>query len=222
MTEEKKDDKPKFDKKRMAPRHRREAIELWERGEVTIDDLSKRYNKHPDTFRRLFRENGVEKGSKAKKFEEKVAEKVEKQLSDDAIETANRIKETRDGSYRMLKAIQALVSHEIRKAQEENRSLATTEKTMKALKLSAETVEITRRGRFDILGLNKDDYDDEEVPDLEVRELTDEEIRRRMAAAEAEMEDEDDLDVVESNIKKGITGGPPSPDDEEKGKGTEQ
>lgn len=193
--------KPAEEKKRkcLTPRQTREAIELWEQGAVTLEDLAKRFDKHKDTFARLFRRVGAVKGAKKAQAEELAQKQVEEDLLKEAAEIRAKVKETRDQSYNLLKGVTTLVGVTIAKAREENRALGTIEKDLKSLKLAAEAIEIARRGRYDILGLSKDNPDDEELPALEIIEKADDEIRAAAEAALAQVEDEDLDDIDEDD-----------------------
>src|SRR5690606_16093373 len=117
------------------------------------DDLAKKFKKNRGTFVRLFQTEGVEKGSGAKELQEKVQEKVQEDLANDATVLANRIRETKEEHYKMSSGIAKLVWFTITKARQDGKPIATVAYDLKALKVAAETLKITREDRYAVLGI---------------------------------------------------------------------
>lgn len=193
-------DKPK----KRAIRHltasqKAQAIELWRSGEVTLDDLARKFKKNRDTFSNLFKREGVEKGSAKKELERRVQEKVQEDLANDAVVLANRIRETKEEHYKMAAGIAKLVWFTITKARQDNKPIASVGYDLKALKVAAETLRITREDRYAVLGISPDDDGEEKpLPDLVVQELTAEDIRKMQR--DTFLKAADDLDVDPSDL----------------------
>lgn len=160
-----------------------EAIALWKAGAVSLADLEKKFKKDRTTFLRVFKEAGVTKGETAEENAKKVQEAVEQTLINDATVLAERIKNTKDETYKIASAIRRAVGMLIVKAQRENVPFATLANDMKALQLGANTIKIVREECYAVLGVSVDDAnEDKPLPDLEIRELTIEDIKKMHAA----------------------------------------
>lgn len=66
-----------------------EAVALWRTGSVTLEELGKKYKKHPETLSRLFTRMGIEKGSGAAEAVRKVMATVEARTLSDTEETVS-------------------------------------------------------------------------------------------------------------------------------------
>ena len=168
---------------RMTPRQWAEAEALWESGEVTLDDLAKRFDKDRSAFVRYFKKHGIVKGSRAAARKEEVKEAVAAAGIDEATVLANRIRETKEDHYKMSSALAKLVWAEVLTAKKDEKPFSAIKDNLKALDNAMNVLMKARMERFAILGLNKDDYVDEGgLPELVISELTAaqiEELRNR-------------------------------------------
>lgn len=197
---------------RMTPRQWAEAEALWEAGEVTLDDLATRFDKDRSAFVRYFKKHGIVKGSRAAARKEEVKEAVAAAGIDEATVLANRIRETKEDHYKMSSALAKLVWAEVLTAKKDEKPFSAIKDNLKALDNAMNVLMKARMERFAILGLDKDDYVDEDgLPELVISELTAaqiEELRNRdeegLEAGTAvipetlqeEIEDEDEEDGV--------------------------
>ena len=197
---------------RMTPRQWAEAEALWESGEVTLDDLAKRFNKDRSAFVRYFKKHGIVKGSRAAARKEEVKEAVAAAGIDEATVLANRIRETKEDHYKMSSALAKLVWAEVLTAKKDEKPFSAIKDNLKALDNAMNVLMKARMERFAILGLNKDDYVDEGgLPELVISELTAaqiEELRNRdeegleagiaviPETLQEEIEDEDEEDGI--------------------------
>lgn len=197
---------------RMTPRQWAEAEALWEAGEVTLDDLAARFDKDRSAFVRYFKKHGIVKGSRAAARKEEVKEAVAAAGIDEATVLANRIRETKEDHYKMSSALAKLVWAEVLTAKKDEKPFSAIKDNLKALDNAMNVLMKARMERFAILGLDKDDYVDEDgLPELVISELTAaqiEELRNRdeegLEAGTAvipetlqeEIEDEDEEDGV--------------------------
>jgi hypothetical protein len=179
--------------KALTPAEKAEAVALWRSGNVTLADLEKKFKRRPETFSRLFKAMDVKKGEAAAEVQEKIAQKVEARMLNDAEETASRIAKAKDEHYRMSSGIAKLAWSEIAKAKAENRPLSTALETMKTLQLAASTISKSREEVWKILQIDKFDEDDEDgsLPELVIRELTTDEVKGMQSAAAPG----DDMDI---------------------------
>ena len=197
---------------RMTPRQWAEAEALWEAGEVTLDDLATRFDKNRSAFVRYFKKHGIVKGSRAAARKEEVKEAVAAAGIDEATVLANRIRETKEDHYKMSSALAKLVWAEVLTAKKDEKPFSAIKDNLKALDNAMNVLMKARMERFAILGLDKDDYVDEDgLPELVISELTAaqiEELRNRdeegLEAGTAvipetlqeEIEDEDEEDGI--------------------------
>lgn len=172
-----------------------EAISLWAAGNVTLEQLSERYQKNRATFIRLFNKVGVAKGERAEEQSKKIAKEIEKSAVDDAAKIAERIRETKDDSYKLARVIERLITGEIIEARTKKIPYSAKAGNIKTLVEAAKGLKITREERYAILGIGQE-TDDEEIPDLNVNELTAEEIKLIQQASLEETKDEDDMDDI--------------------------
>lgn len=172
---------------------------LWRQGEMTVDQLAKLFKKDRSTILRLFKDNGVVKGSDKKAVEERVQEQVQRQIVDDASVIAGRIRDTKDEHYKMANGIAKLTWKVIVDAQQAKKPMASVSGDLKALKAAAETLRIAREERYAVLGIVEGDQgDDGDLPTLAVTELTAKDIKEmnRRAALQAA----DELGIAALNV----------------------
>lgn len=161
--------------KHLTPAQKAEIQQLWRLGEVTLEDLAKRFDKNISTIKSVLK--GVKKGELAEEVKKKVEEEVEKTVVDDASEYARRVKETKEEHYRMAAAIAKLTYATIGAAKRDGVPLATVGGDIKTLQLAAQTLKITREERYAVLGITLDDDNaDKPLPELVVQELTQDDI----------------------------------------------
>lgn len=165
-------------KRHLTASQKAEAIALWRAGEVTLDDLAKKFKKDRTTFVRLFDAAGVKKGEAKEETEKRVQEAVERAIVDDATVLANRVKETREDHYKYATGLAKLTWSIVVKTTQEGRAIGTAAADMKALQLASQVMKTVREERYAILNINNDaDDEDRPLPDLVVQELTAEDIR---------------------------------------------
>ena len=164
---------------RLTPRQWAEAAALWQSGEVTLEDLENRYGASKETFSRKFSAMGVKKGENAAQHAERVREEITRGAIQDAALIAQRVRRTKEDHYEWSTALGRLIMHEIAKAQREKIPLAAIDPTIKTIKRALEGLQIARAERYAVLGLDKDDYvDDEQLPELMIAEMTASEIEQ--------------------------------------------
>lgn len=178
---------------------RAEAIALWEAGTVTLEELEKRFGRSRTTFHRLFKTEGIVRGSKAKETEEKVKAAVEESVVSTAAIYAERVKVTKENAFKYSSMIQRITAAEIIRINREGRSYGSANNDLKALKTAMETFKMARQECYAALGLSENDAGEERpLPDLMIQEITIAEIREmtksnRVGAEDGDFDFEDDL-----------------------------
>lgn len=163
-------------KRRLTPKEWAKAEAMYESGEYTLEAIASEFGVHTLTVQRHMAKEGIEKGSRADEVKRRVVEKMNEEIDEDAEILKKRIRETKEQHYRLNQAIDLGIQHEIVSAKQEGRAPASAINNVKALKLMAETLKITRENRYVVLGLNDESLDTEELPTLEIREMFDYEI----------------------------------------------
>ena len=167
---------------------RAEVREIWALGDATLTELAERYEVSESTVVRIV--SGIEKGSKAGVIAEKVEAAVAEAAGEAAEKRAKRILEVKDDAARRSETLSKMIMREIARAVQGNVPLASIAPDLKALKLAAEALKICRGETYEILGIDPNEVDERELPELVFRVVSDEEIReeveRQTAAFDAE------------------------------------
>ena len=193
-----------------------EAEALWETGDVTLDDLAKKFGRNRSSLSRHFTEHGIKQGALKEEHKKIVGDAVRAAAVDESTVLASRIRETKEEHYKMSTALAKLVWSEVLKAKQDGAPMSSIMNNVKSLDIAATALKKLREERWSILGLDKSDFIDEDgLPDLMITELTNAEIEALRARDEADLdldvsgvvtekpgpdvEDEDDDDVVEES-----------------------
>lgn len=208
-------DKPKSkhaSDKRLTPKEWAKLGALWEIGNHSLEQLNQMSGIAKETISRKLKRLGYVKGARAMEHAERVAERMHKAAEADVSVIANRIKQTKENHYDWSAALARMTMAEIAEAKQKNRPLATTLPNLKAIEKAMSVLEMSRKERFAVLGVDKVENEANDLPDLLVEELSAEEveyIRNKkqqddiLGATEASFpgleggEDEDDDDVID-------------------------
>lgn len=180
-----------------------EAEALWESGDVTLDQLAAKFSRNRSTFQRYFTDKGIKRGSSAAEHAKGVKEAVAAAAIDESTVLASRIRETKEEHYKMASGLSRLIWSEVLKAREGGHAMATILNNVKALDVVATALKKTREERWAILGLDKEDFLDEDgLPELVVSELTAEQVEALRARDETDLEM--DLELVKADEADGV------------------
>lgn len=155
-----------------------EAVALWKAGTVTLDDLAKKFKKRPETFSRLFKRMGVEKGSAEKEAMRRAEAAAAARVASDVEETLKRIAQVKDTHFQMSRNLAAFAMRDIVQARAAGVDVGTLKDVMAVYKMAADVVGNSRKELFEILNVAKHEatIDDDDLPDLTVRELSQSEV----------------------------------------------
>ena len=155
-----------------------EATALWRTGSVTLEELGKKFKKHPETLSRMLKRMGIEKGSGAAEAVKKIIATSEARALTDAEETMKKIANTRDEHFRMAGGLAKLAWAELVRVRQAGIDIASLKDLMVTLKLAGDVIGNARKELFAVLDVEKysKEQDFENLPELTVRELTDTEI----------------------------------------------
>ncbi len=170
----------------LTPAQWAEAEALWRSGEVTLEDLARRFDIRRETLSRHFARNKVVKGSEAAEHARHVADKLREKALGDRMVIVDRIRETKESHYKWSDALAKLAMQALVTAQKKGMPLSTTLNDLKAVHRAAAIVQIARNERWAVLGLDKDVVDEDSLPDLIIHELTPEQIKAMQEAHDAD------------------------------------
>lgn len=164
--------------KSLTTRQKAEAAALWRSGSVTLEDLSKKYGKRSETFSRLFKRMGIEKGSGAAAAVKKAEEAITARVVSDIEETMKRIGAVKESHFRMSQALAVMAFRDIQQAKVAGLDIGKLRDVMAVYKMAGEVIGNSRKELYDILNVEKHDKEVEgdDLPDLTVRELTQGEV----------------------------------------------
>jgi hypothetical protein len=158
-----------------------EAVAMWREGKSTLADLSKRFKRRPETFSRMFKRMGITKGDDTAKIAAaaaRVSAKVEAHALSEVEENLQKLSAVRKSHITMSENLAKIAWHEIVRARQAGIELGRLRDTMQVLKLAGEVIGGSRKELFEILDWEelrkKNELSD--LPDLVVRELTQDEV----------------------------------------------
>lgn len=187
--------------KSLLPKEKAEAVALWRSGKVTLEDLATKFKKRPETFSRLFKKMGVKKGEAIADAAREMEKAAVVAAISDTEETLRRIKLARDEHFKMSTGLAKMAWAQVVRAHQAEIPLAKIKDDLAALKIASDVIGNSRKELFEILNVEKHDkvVDEDDLPELTVRELTNDEIDQLRATPEDDGLDTDvtDLDLDE-------------------------
>ena len=182
---------------RLTPSQWREIDMLWESGEVTVADLTRRYGRSRECFVSHYKKHGIVKGAKKEELRKAAELAAREQSRNEAAILSERIRKTKEEHYKMAEAIGRLTFNEILKARQDGKPFRSIQQDVKALLLAAETLKKVREERWVTLGLDKDVVDEDTLPELVMTTMTEEQCQQ---LRQAQQEDEMDLGLNDDDL----------------------
>lgn len=177
-------------KRRLTPAQWAEVEAQWAAGTVTYEDLVAKYGCAMSTFERHFKKRKIGKGTAAAATRKAVEDRLVAASIDEATILAARIKETKEQHYTMASNLGKLVWNELLEAKKAGAPMASAINNLKALDLAAAALKKVREERWAVLGLDRPDaVDPDEVPELQITELTADQIQALRDRDHNEMDD---------------------------------
>lgn len=167
--------------KRLTPAEWEQVKTLWEFGNHTLAQLAAQFGIRADTIQRRLKDDGVEKGARAHEAAQPGLSEVEDRLAKEAAENVRRINETKNDHYRFAEALAKMTMQEIINARTSKHEIGTKNGNITTLGKAAKTLEILRKERYSILGLDREDGDPDEMDELLISELSEDQIRQMQA-----------------------------------------
>lgn len=170
--------------RRLNPAQKRKIKKLWESGEFTLEQIGEEVGVTKVTVHRYVSKNNIVKGSAAEDYQRQVEEEMEARARQEAEELHKKVVETKSYLYRMQKAIDDQMAHEIVSAIKEKRSISSAIPAIKAAKIASDALKSSRENRWAILGLDKEQDLGDDLPTLAIEELSEEEMEEIRNAQE--------------------------------------
>lgn len=194
-------------RKTLTPAQRAEAIALWRSGGVTLADLSKKFGKRAETFSRMFLRMEIVKGSSIPAAAAKLETAIATKVVTAAEETIRKIEVTKTEHYAMSRALARMAWQQLVRAREEKLDVGQLKDVMMTYKLAGDVIGNARKELFAILNVEKHDAveDFEDLPELTVRELTDNEITiiQTSPADELSFDSDPGADMLPDDVAEG-------------------
>jgi hypothetical protein len=151
-----------------------QAKELFEMGAMKLDDLAKRYNVDKQSLSLRFSRDGIIEGIRLNE-----AMRHEPAALDDDIDIIMaRAKDTKDEHYKWSTLLSKLAMRKIHKAEtgENGYDYETAEQEIRTISLAMKVTGEGRKERYAVLGLDKEDLLTNDLPELEISEMTEAEV----------------------------------------------
>lgn len=152
---------------------------LWEFGTHTLADLSKEFGVRGDGIHKRLKKDGIQKGSRAHLAPINAAENDE--IAKQAAESMRRIVETRNDHYRYAEVLARMTMAEVIDAKNKSQAISMKDANLAALNKAAKTLEVLRKERWVLLGLDREDGDPEDMDELMISELSQDQIEAMQA-----------------------------------------
>lgn len=172
---------------------------LWEYGNHTLAELSDQFGIRSDTIQRRLKDEGIEKGAKAHEVANATATAMHDEMAKQAAENMKRIVETKNDHYRYAEALARMTMAEVVEAKNSRQALSTKDANLAALNKAAKTLEVLRKERWVLLGLDREDGDPEDMDELLISELSQEQIDAMQAEMRGLEYTDPLLDLSEDN-----------------------
>lgn len=180
--------------RKLTPAEKTTLLENYRNGTATASELAKKYGRKPQSIYNLARAHGIKKGENSEVVRQAIQEEVQKSLAEDAHVIAARIKETKEEHYRMSAGLTKLVWKTIAEAKRDGKRIDNASANeIRAYKIAAETLRITRTERYAVLSVadkEKEELENrQDFPELTIQELDAQTIQKMNAAQRLEMDD---------------------------------
>ena len=149
---------------------------LWARGDNTLKQLSEKFRGiRPETISQHMRREGIKKGESADLVKAEMENALRNRERKFADSRAERIIQTREEMFLITRGLTIAVAKVVNEAKQKNEQLGIHLNTIKAHKEAIAAVKMGREEVYAILNYDPTDAGEEDLPELVVREMTEEE-----------------------------------------------
>ncbi|MGF7163426.1 hypothetical protein FHS85_005089 [Rhodoligotrophos appendicifer] len=161
----------------------------WEAGENTLEELSAEFSVSRRAVQAHLSKHGVVKGAAAAEIAASVREEVFSECLDNHDLTLSRARSTREAAYAHALTIENLIMTQLKLASDPSQ-VARASAGVRMLVSAAAGLERLHELKYRALGLEKADHLQDQLPEIIIRDLSQEEITELQAAEEGD----DDLE----------------------------
>ncbi len=190
--------------RKMTPLDYAKARRLYEMGTATLAELAEQFGVHPSSLHERFKRDGVVKGSRVSE----ALEKMDEVIANDAEQLMKRVTDTKEQHYRYAEALSKMTMQAIIDTRQKGKPIAAADGDLAALNKAAKTLEVLRKERYKLLGLDDDGGDPNENEEILISEMTDEQIDELRQAANPNVDNSEgieslleDIDIVDEGLE---------------------
>lgn len=166
------------------------ASKMWASGNFTLDELAEKFDITPSALHRRFRKAGIEKGEARQKLQEAISQSMEAQAKSKAAELMDLATNVKELHLKGSQMLSKRLLYEINEATKANKPLAAIRDDIRALQEASKTLASNYQIAERVLHLDREDPDaEEELPELTVRKMTDEDVRKMRERQSREIEE---------------------------------
>lgn len=175
---------------------------LWELGETKLSQITAEYGVSKQAVIKHFKKNGIVGGSRKGEIKTAIVSGVAAATVAATVPTfvdkrKQRIEDTREQHYMAATYLSQLTNKILTEALKASRTPASVKEDLKALRYASALQEQSFRIRMDVLNAN-DEIDEQELPTLEISDLTDQDIADlRNKQDEDDMGDDELLETID-------------------------
>lgn len=163
---------------RLNPSKWAEVDALWELGDVTLPELSDRFDVSTRALQAHFEKNGVVKGSKARELAIEIRAEIFTRSQGDRDDIVRLAGETHHRTFVSASTVEDMIVRQLQHLAANPAETYRTAAIMKTLSLAAQALERLHSLKSTALGLDKNDRLDEKLPEIIFRDLRHEDIEK--------------------------------------------
>ncbi|MBV6634378.1 MAG: hypothetical protein KI788_00555 [Mameliella sp.] len=182
--------------RQLTPLEFERAKTMWEMGSATLADLAEEFDVHPSSMYERLQRAGAKRGSRV----HEAMAKMEEDTQEEVAKAARRVQETKESHYRYAEAIAQMTMNTLVEARKNKRTIASTDPDLTALNKAAKTLEITRKERYTLLGLDSEGTEPGEEDEILITEMSSDQIEEIQNASRGVVGNDDGVDGLLSEI----------------------
>lgn len=183
-------------KKRLTDAEYEQAKTIYELGTKSLQDIADMFGITRQSLWRRFKDDGIERGSRAHEMTEAIEDEAAKQ----AEIIAKRVTETRESHYVYAESLAKMIMATIMNSRKEGRTIASADGDLAALNKAIKGLEVLRKERYSLLGLDREDGDPNEEPELLISEMDQNMIEAVRAGLSTQTDNFDGIDELLDSI----------------------
>lgn len=165
------------------------ASKMWASGDFTLDELSEKFDITPGALHKRFKKAGIEKGEAREKLQEAISQSLESQAKEKAAELMQLASQIKELHLKGSMSISKRILYEINQATQKHKPIASIRDDIKTLNDASKGLASNYAIAEKVLRLNDEETPDDEIPDLVVRRMNDDDVKRLRDEQSREIEE---------------------------------